>query len=154
MYSLMSSLIMLSSESKRYSASDFASWVFPTPVGPKNMKVPIGLPGSLIPALFLWMARTTLSIASSCPMILFLSTSRIFSRRLLSFSATLPDGMPVIFDMMSATSSAVTFPVFFGLFSRTFEPASSMASIALSGRHLSVIYLSDILTHASMASSV
>ena len=65
---LMSSLIMFSSESKRYSASDFASWVFPTPVGPKNMNVPIGLPGSLMPALLRWIARTTFSMASSCPM--------------------------------------------------------------------------------------
>ena len=43
MYSLMSMRTMLSSLSNRYSARDLVSWVFPTPVGPKKRKVPMGL---------------------------------------------------------------------------------------------------------------
>jgi len=49
----MSIRIRLSTESKRYSVRIFASWVLPTPVGPRKMKVPIGLFGSFNPALFL-----------------------------------------------------------------------------------------------------
>ena len=40
----------LSAEPKRFSAIDLARCVFPTPVGPKNRKVPTGLDGSFIPA--------------------------------------------------------------------------------------------------------
>ena len=66
-----------------------------------------------------------------------------------SLCAICPEGMPVIFEIIAATSAAVTV---FWFFSCTMEPVSSITSIALSGRHLSVIYLSDILTHASIAS--
>ncbi|EJW93557.1 hypothetical protein EVA_18336 [gut metagenome] len=57
----MSILMRLSSESKRVSAIAFASWVLPTPVGPKNMNEPIGRPGSLIPARLRLIALTTFS---------------------------------------------------------------------------------------------
>ena len=150
----MSSLTIFSSESNRYSASDFASCVFPTPVGPKNMNVPIGFPGSFMPARLRCIARTTLSMASSWPMMADWSILRIFTSLMPSLSAIFPEGIPVIFDMTVATSSAVTYPVLPGFFSLTMDPASSIASIALSGRHLSVMYLSDILTHASIAPSV
>ena len=39
-------------------------------------------------------------------------------------------------------------------FNLTFEPASSIKSIALSGKNLSVMYLTDKSTAASIASSV
>ena len=45
----MSIRIMCFSESNN-AANDFANSVLPTPVGPKNKKLPIGLLGSLIPA--------------------------------------------------------------------------------------------------------
>ena len=66
-YSDISSLIILFSSSNRLSASVFASSVLPTPVGPKNKNEPIGLLGSLIPALDLIIASVTLVTASSCP---------------------------------------------------------------------------------------
>ena len=46
----MSIRIMCFSESNNDAANDFANSVLPTPVGPKNKKLPIGLLGSLIPA--------------------------------------------------------------------------------------------------------
>ena len=46
---------------------DLASSVLPTPVGPKNKKLPIGLLGSLIPALALTTASATKSTALSWP---------------------------------------------------------------------------------------
>lgn len=51
------------SESKSDEASDFANSVLPTPVGPKNKKLPIGLFGSLIPARALTTASDTKSTA-------------------------------------------------------------------------------------------
>ena len=153
----MSSLIRLSGLSKRYSAISLASNVLPTPVGPKKMNVPIGLPASLIPARLRCTALTTVSIASSWPMTLPESFSFILSSLELSDSATLPAGMPVILEMTAAMSSGLTSSevLLCPKYPRcTIEPASSIASMALSGRHLSVTYLSDSLTQASRASSV
>ena len=70
MYSLISILIMLFSSSKSAFASDFASSVLPTPVGPRNRNDPIGFEGSFIPALERMIASVTLSTASSCPITL------------------------------------------------------------------------------------
>ena len=53
MYSLMSTLIKESAPLKSSEDSIFANCVFPTPVCPKKINDPIGLLGSLIPALFL-----------------------------------------------------------------------------------------------------
>src|SRR6186713_3316065 len=50
MYSDISRRMRLASESKSCSASVFASSVLPTPVGPRNRKLPIGRRGSLMPA--------------------------------------------------------------------------------------------------------
>ena len=64
-YSDISILTILCSSSNNASASDFASSVLPTPVGPKNINEPIGLRGSPIPALDLIIASETFSTASS-----------------------------------------------------------------------------------------
>ena len=47
--------------SNRADASAFASSVLPTPVGPRNMKEPMGLVGSLIPAFDRMIASVTFS---------------------------------------------------------------------------------------------
>ena len=60
MYSLISMRTMLFSSSKRLAARDLASSVLPTPVGPRNRKEPMGLEGSLMPALERMMASVTL----------------------------------------------------------------------------------------------
>ena len=55
------------SESNNDEASDLANSVLPTPVGPKNKKLPIGRLGSFIPARALTTASDTRSTALSCP---------------------------------------------------------------------------------------
>ena len=212
MYSLISTLIIESVESNMNCASCFASSVFPTPVGPRNMNEPIGLFGSFSPTLFLCIAFTTLSMASSCPMTLDFSTCGICSSLMPSVCAILCTGTPDIIATTSATLSSSTVSLcsdmpssqfflamlrssfmafswslnpaasskfcaataffFFSFassscFSRSsissgtfmfimcaLEPASSSASIALSGKHLSVMYLSVRRTHAFIASGV
>ena len=64
-YSLISILTSESSESKRYLARALHNSVLPTPVGPKNIKLPIGLLGFFNPALVLLIAFVSLDIASS-----------------------------------------------------------------------------------------
>ena len=212
MYSLISILIRESLLLNNSSPRDFASWVLPIPVWPKNIKDPIGLLGSLSPVLFLCIAFTTASTASSWPIILsFILLSKLNS---ITFSvwSIFRSGTPEISETTSIILSSETnslfffnssshifcwskssFSIFFSsslnlaassyfwflttefffirtdsnLFSKstisfgtsifvmwTLEPASSIASMALSGRFLSFIYLSVNLTHASIASSV
>ena len=64
-YSLISILTILRSSSNKLRAKALASSVLPTPVGPKNRKLPIGLFGSAIPARERNIALVTLSTASS-----------------------------------------------------------------------------------------
>ena len=146
---------MLSSESKRFLARHLASCVLPTPVGPKNRKVPMGRPGSLSPARLRRMARTTVSTASSCPITSLRRRSFMAMRRCPSLSATLLTGMPVMRDTTHAMSSASTmFSLLrlWAILSRTMEPASSITSMALSGSARSVMYRSVCFTQASSAS--
>ena len=108
MYSLISIRIMLRSSSNRHSASVLASSVLPTPVGPRNKKLPIGRLGSAIPARERMMASATFSTASSCPMTRLcnmLSRFKSFSR---SPSISLDTGIPVQRQMILAISSSVT----------------------------------------------
>ena len=94
-------MILLESSNKA-SANALAISVLPTPVGPINIKDPIGRESSLIPALCLKIASLTSSIASSCPITLFLSSS--FKLTTLSFSpfSILAVGIFVIFETISA----------------------------------------------------
>ena len=208
----MSILINESEPLKSSEDKIFASCVLPTPVWPKKIKDPIGLFGSLMPALLRWMAFTTFFTASSWPITF---PEMFLSRLLSSFSsafAILLTGMPVIIETTSEISFSSTvslcilssschfscainksfsilfssslsfaassylcflttsfflfltssrlssrFTIFFGtsiLVIWTLDPASSIASIALSGRNLSEIYLSVNFTHASRALSV
>ena len=80
----MSSRIIASSSSNRYSASARASSVFPTPVGPRKMKLPIGRFGSFSPARARRSASATASIALSWPITRSCSASSMCS----SFSAS------------------------------------------------------------------
>src|SRR2546429_2524912 len=67
MYSLMSMRIINFSWSKRNSARARASSVFPTPVGPRKMKEPMGRLGSESPARLRRTALATRARASSWP---------------------------------------------------------------------------------------
>src|SRR5450631_1741563 len=81
MYSDMSSRIMDFSSSNKNSASARASSVFPTPVGPRKIKDPIGRLGSESPARFRRMEFATRSSAESCPMTRLSSGDSLFGRR-------------------------------------------------------------------------
>ena len=70
-YSLISILIIFSSDSNKRFAKDFAKYVLPTPVAPTKIKLPIGLLPNETPALDLFMAFVTLSIAVPCPITIF-----------------------------------------------------------------------------------
>ena len=107
-YSLISMRINDSSLSKRYLASTLANSVLPTPVGPRNTKEPIGLDGSFNPALVLWMALVSFTIASSCPITLPLSSSFILRSLWPSFWLILFTGTPLIMAITEATSSSLT----------------------------------------------
>ena len=65
----MSIRIKASSVLNKNSANARANSVFPTPVGPKKIKEPIGLRVSLSPTRDRRIARHTAEIASSCPTI-------------------------------------------------------------------------------------
>ena len=108
MYSLISIRTMLFSSSNRFSASALASSVLPTPVGPRNRNEPIGLVGSLIPALERMMASVTSSTASSCPMTLLCSSSPKCKVLLRSLSFNLATGIPVQRDTILPISSSLT----------------------------------------------
>ena len=79
MYSDMSMRIIDSASSKRYSASERATSVFPTPVGPRKMNDPIGRFGFLSPARERRMARVTVFTAWSWPMTRLCSSSAMLS---------------------------------------------------------------------------
>ena len=104
---------------------------FPTPVGPRKMKEPMGRRGSRIPERARMMASDTALIASSCPTTRarrISSRCRTFSRSPCFSRAT---GMPVQAATMSAISSSVTTSR-----SRRFSPcfAVSRSSSAASRR--------------------
>ena len=107
MYSLMSILIKDSSESNMLRANARANSVLPTPVGPKNMKVPMGFLGSFKPTLFRWMAFTTLLMASSWPMTIPFISSAIFLSLVVSASTIRFTGIPVIILTTSAIFSSL-----------------------------------------------
>ena len=109
MYSLISIRTMLFSSSNSAAARLFASSVLPTPVGPKNRKEPMGLLGSLIPALERMMASVTLVTPSSCPTTRLCSSSSRWRVLLRSLSVSFATGMPVQRDTMLAISASVTF---------------------------------------------
>ncbi len=98
----------LSSESNRASASVLASSVLPTPVGPRKIKDPVGLRGSLMPARARSTAFATSDTASSCPTTRrckISSSRKSFSR---SPSIRRVTGIPAHLETISAISSSVT----------------------------------------------
>ena len=90
------------------SAKDFASSVFPTPVGPRNKKVPIGRFGSFKPDLARLMASDTVSTASSCPTRRLCKTSSMCKSLSISDSTSFVTGIPVHLETTSSISDAST----------------------------------------------
>ena len=104
----MSMRTIARSSSKRKSASDLASSVLPTPVGPRKRNEPVGRFGSEMPARLRRTASLTARTAASWP----ISRAPMIDSMLSSFSvspwSSRPAGMPVQALMTSAMSSAPT----------------------------------------------
>ena len=150
MYSDMSSLIIASLSPKTASARARHSSVLPTPVGPRNRKLPIGRLGSDSPTLPRRIARDTAVTASFWPMTRRWSILSILRRRFVSSALRFATGMPVHSDTTAAISSAVTRPP---PETRMCAAASSARSMALSGRNRSFIYRAERSTAAVSAAS-
>ena len=97
-----------SSVSNRNPASALQSSVLPTPVGPRNRKLPFGRLGSESPARERRTALDTAVTASSWPTTRACSASSMRSSLSRSPSSILDTGMPVHLETTSATSSSVT----------------------------------------------
>ena len=94
MYSDMSMRINAASSSNRNSASALQSSVLPTPVGPRNMKLPIGRALSCSPARERRTALATAARASSWPTTRVRSRSSICSSFSRSPASILSTGIP------------------------------------------------------------
>ena len=118
MYSDMSSCTRLFSSPNMNFANCLARSVFPTPVGPAKMKLPIGRFGSFSPARLLRTALAMALIASCWLMTVPCSSASMFSSRRVSSSPTFLSGTPVILLTTSATTSSSTIPSVSLAFSR------------------------------------
>ena len=107
LYSLISTRINASELPNICSASFFAKYVLPTPVGPKNINAPIGWFFSFRPTLLRCIALTIFSIALSWATTTAFKSLAIFLSLALSASAIRCTGTPVIIDTTSVTSFSV-----------------------------------------------
>ena len=147
-YSDISTRIRAFSVPNIASASALQSSVFPTPVGPRNKKEPIGRFGSFNPTLPRRIAFATATTASSCPTTRSWRMDSSFKRRSVSPSASLLTGIFVHPEITSAMSFSSTvscllsfslshFSFILRIFSRfeacffLISPASSYASLRI-----------------------
>ena len=107
-YSDISTRIIAFSSPKSASASALDNSVLPTPVGPKNIKEPIGLFGSFKPTRPRLIAFASIVTASSCPMTLFFKVSSNPKRRWDSLWLIRVTGIFVQEETTAATSFSVT----------------------------------------------
>ena len=131
----MSIRISASEDPNIYFANSLAKWVLPTPVGPKNIKVPMGLLGSFNPTRLLKIALTSFSIAGSCAITFDCRSSFMPASLIPSACAIRCTGMPDIIEITLAISSASTVCLFsFRLFShsRFISSSWSVSSFSLS----------------------
>mmetsp|Transcript_69318 Transcript_69318/g.122393 ORF Transcript_69318/g.122393 Transcript_69318/m.122393 type:complete len:282 (+) Transcript_69318:3928-4773(+) len=133
MYSDISMRIMAASSSNMNWARVLASSVFPTPVGPRNMKLAMGRLGSARPARLRLMASATTRMPSSCPMTRRCSSSSRFKSFCLSDLSIFVTGMPVHLLTTFATSSGVTTSFTIG-----FPSADACASVRAANSFCSV----------------
>ena len=143
----MSNLISLISSS---SANALAVSVLPTPVGPTNKKLPIGLLGSLSPALLTNILSTSLSTASFCPNTFFFILVSSLLNPFVSFTSTTSCFILASLDTCATTESNLTI---FLPNTLVTAPAASTMSNALSGKYLFLTYLSASSQAFSIAPS-
>ncbi len=135
-------------------ASCLASSVFPTPVGPLKRKLPMGFSGDLSPERASLMAAVSSWMAASWPKMTERSAGSRLAMESRSEAETLFSGILAIFATTASTSWRVTFPVLCSSGRRrSAAPASSMTSMALSGRKRSLMYLAASSTAPRMAAS-
>ncbi len=108
MNSLMSKRIRTRSDANKYSASDLATSVLPTPVGPRNRNEPTGLFGFFNPARERRIARARAEIAGRCETIRLCSSFSMLRSFCASSSLIDETGTPVQRAITSSTSSFVT----------------------------------------------
>ena len=99
---------MCVSSSNNSYARLLATSVLPTPVGPKNINVPIGLLGSFIPLLERSIALLTNFNASSCPLTRFFKLSYKCKTFSFSLEINFDKGILVHLLITLAMSSLVT----------------------------------------------
>ena len=128
--------------------------VLPTPVGPANRKHPTGLSGDPSPARERLIDVTRALMASSCPKTTSFRPSSKFSSLVRSEVETLWVGTRAIFAMIFSISAGLIFLRRVDPESRIKAPASSITSMALSGRNRSLRYLVDKSAAAFKAASV
>ena len=95
----------------RNAASERATSVFPTPVGPRNRKDPTGRPGAFSPARERRMARASAEMARSWLMTRLCSSSSMRRSFDISSSLMAVTGTPVQRETTSSMSSFVTTPI-------------------------------------------
>ena len=152
MYSDMSKR---TSSTPRTFANCLLTSVLPTPVGPANKKLPIGLVPSRSPARASLIAVESTSMAEFCPNTTIFSLSANPRNCSLSELETLFAGIRAILEMTNSISPTPT--VFLRLLAtckRWKAPASSITSIALSGRKRSLICRLDSSAAVFSAESV
>ncbi|CFP63828.1 Uncharacterised protein [Bordetella pertussis] len=137
---------MYSDISKRSSSMPMvnASWratsVLPTPVGPENRKAPMGLSGLPNPERAILMAAVSAPMASSWPNTTVLRSRSSVASLLRSSLDTDCGGMRAILETMCSISPLpMTFFCRERGSRRCAAPASSMTSMALSGRWRSLM---------------
>ncbi len=126
--------------------------VLPTPVDPTNSKDATGLLFSFKPALERLIDLTTISTALSCPYISdFISESKVCNIS-ISLLEIVTSGILAIDE----TTFSISFSDICTVMSSSLQfilaeaPASSITSIALSGKNLSFIYLLESLAANSI----
>ncbi len=128
--------------------------VLPTPVGPANRNVPIGFSSSRNPDRDILIAPLKAAIALSWPKIVSFRSRSMVRSASRSDDETLFSGIRAIFATIASIMRTVTrLPRSATGCRRRLAPASSITSMALSGRWRSLICLTARSTAASSAES-
>jgi hypothetical protein len=134
-----------------------ASSVLPTPVGPEKRNDPTGFSGGRSPERASLIVATALEIAASCPKITACSSRSSPASCVLSSAETLLGGILAMRATMFSIACAPTSGGGAGggaAASRACAPASSITSMALSGRCRSLMCLPASSAAACSPSSV
>ena len=130
----MSIRIIARSSSNRNSASDLASSVLPTPVGPRKRNEPVGRSGAEMPARERRTASDTARTAGRWPISRSPSRSSMLSSFSVSPCSSRPTGMPV---QLATTSAMSCGPTSSDTIDGSWLSAAAAASISFSSAGIS-----------------